>query len=722
MLYEYVGLTAVNALAEDFKLQIFREEENYTKTIVFHEGEKIGETVTELSKHDKQHGSIVTFKPSKKFLGANAVTPLEDLEKWISTMMYLMDKKSKLKVELVIMKGMKLVKSKKYKPQDFSGLLEAILPAGQKLSQSSIVYLEGSRNITETVRQLAPSKNGGDKVIEKKLPRKVTVQVVFGYGNDSATLYDSYCNYTNTTNGGVHLNTFEQVFCRYMATKTMASMTDAQKDKMKILWEDVKYGLCAVINLSTNAQVGFVGNAKQEVGNEELAPVIKEILQEELDKYFSSNGAMLNDMVRGIKSSAKARIEMAKVKSATQKEKMNSFKEYEMKKFIPCNNRKKGEFKELFIVEGDSPSSSGRNGCDPDTQAFLMFRGVTANAFKCSLAEIMENNEFKDLVTVLRCGIGKSFDINKLFFDRINILTDGDIDGFGISSSILAFFYRFMPELIEAGKVYKVFAPLYKLDDSKHPFVANRMKIIELYQEKIVSTYKVKCAGMKDYFDKKELYKFLDDTYDYPRFLSGLAGTSGKVNKFLCEKIIAIMVITGHVRSEDDFDDLNELFKNQKFITKIMSAIQTEFPESWCENNKIIAVSGGKTNTVRITPRFIQKCSDLIPIYQNYGFLLEVKEKGKDPVTMTIGEFHDSCHKFMSKILYRYKGLGELEPQEIFETTLSINNRTSAQFTMEDAKRELEIFNVLHSPSKIYREKRKKMMMDYKIRMEDLDN
>lgn len=709
-------------MAEDFTLQIFREVENYTKTIVFHEGEKIKEKVEPLTKTGKHHGSIVTFKPSKKFLGANAVTPLEDLEKWLSTMMYLMDPKSKLKVEFIIMKGMKVVKTKKFKPQNFEGLLTEILPAGQKISQTSMVYIEGSRNITETVRQLSLSKSGGEKVIEKKLPRTVTVQVVFGYGNDSATIYDSYCNYTNTTKGGVHLNTFEQVFCRFMAAKTTATMSDAQKEKMKILWEDVKYGLCVVINLSTNAQVGFVGNAKQEVGNEELAPVIKEIIQEGLDKYFTSNTAMLNDMIRGVKTSAKARIEMAKVRSATQKEKMNSFKEHEMKNFVQCNSRKKGEFREIIIVEGDSASSACRSGCDPDSQAFMMFRGVTANAFKCSLAEIMENTEFHDLVTVLRCGIGNSFDINKLYYSRINIMPDGDIDGYGISSSLLAFFYRFMPQLIEAGKVYKIMAPLYQLNDKNNPFVANKTEIIDLYHKKIKDTYKIKRAGDKEYFGKSELFAFLEDTYEYSTFLTSLGKTSGKVDKFLCEKIIAFLVTGGYVRSVDDYDDLVKLFNTQKFVTKIMSTLQEEFPETSCSGNKIKSIVNGRLNTIRVAQRFIQKCEELIPIYKKYGYLLEVKEKGKDPMVLSVGRFLDLCVKLSPEIIHRYKGLGELEPSEIHQTTLDINNRTSVCFTMEDAKRELEIFNTLHSPSKQYLEKRKKMMSAYKIRMEDLDN
>ena len=100
----------------------------------------------------------------------------------------------------------------------------------------------------------------------------------------------------------------------------------------------------------------------------------------------------------------------------------------EMSNFIRCNNTGK-QWKEIFLVEGNSASGSARNGSDPDTQAFFLFRGVTANALKCSLSEIMENREWRDLVTVLKTGIGDKFDINKLYFNRINIFTDSDVDG-----------------------------------------------------------------------------------------------------------------------------------------------------------------------------------------------------------------------------------------------------------------------------------------------------
>ena len=360
---------------------------------------------------------------------------------------------------------------------------------------------------------------------------------------------------------------------------------------------------------------------------------------------------------------------------------------------------------------------------DPMTQAFFTFRGVTANAMKCSLSEIMENREWRDLVTVLKTGIGPKFDINKLYFNRINIFTDADIDGSGISAGMLAFFYKYMREIIEQGKLYKVYSPLYSLDDSEHPFVANKAEMVEIYHKKIVKNYKIKPESSDSYLTKNELYDFLIDTYEYRDNLIRAAKESGNVNKFLVESIIAYMTLFDKVRSENDFDNIDTVFSNQKFIKSIMSKIQKKYKEISVDNTgRFSGVVDGKYALVKVGARFFRKTSDLIPLYQKYGYILEVKEKDKEPVKMTIGEFLDACMKLTPRIKTRFKGLGELNGDQLFKTTLDINNRISVQYTVEDAERELAIFELTHGNSKKDALARKEMMKKYKIKREDLDN
>ena len=709
-----LGLTAVNALSESFSLESFRAVENYRHLITFENGKKTDDVKVVRKKVDKEHGCIVKFKPSKAYLGTKTVIPYKEMVEWIEKQSYFIP--SGIKIVVDIFDGLKLKKTYKFKAQSFNGLLDKICPDDK---YSPRCEFSGDSSITESVKILG--KN--DKVTEKNMKKNIHLDVALRYTSEAITYYDSYCNFTNTTEGGVHQDAVETCFCRFLVAKARATQTDSQKEKYKILWEDVKNGLCIVINLTTGAQVGFVGNAKQKVGNTELTPYLNEIINKGLSEFFEKNQKVLDEYIKIVKLNCKARIEMQKVKSATQKERMNSFKEFEIKKYIRCNNTGK-KFKELWLTEGDSAGGSCSNACDKNTQAFLLFRGNVANPLKCSLAEIMQNEEWKNFITILRCGIGPSFDINKLYFDRINIFTDSDSDGYYISSGMIAFIYTYLRPLIEAGKVYKVFSPLYRIDDKEHPFVINKAEMVDIFQKKVSKHYKVTLENGET-LDKDMMIEFLQDTYEYSSTLVRLANNLGRVNKLLVEQIIAILAISGFVRGCNDYDDIPTLFHKQKFIKGLMSRIQERFPEVTLneDTQTIKGVVDGRFCSIKVNRRFINQASDLIAVYLKYGYMLKVKEKGKDTImNLSIGEFLDQTTKLSAKIKTRFKGLGELNPEDMFSTALDINNRVSIQFTVEDAERETEIFRKLHGDKAKDVAMRKKMMSEYKIARDDLDN
>lgn len=707
-----VGMTVVNALSDKFSITSYRDEENYKHTIEFAEGEKVKDVKKPLTKNDRRHGSTISFVPSSKYLGANTSIPYKEMIEWIEKMTFFIRKK-KIKIKVDVYKGLKLKDSYTFKPRKFEELLEKLT---DDTKYSPKLNFSGDNSINEKVRKSSVGKDGKVATKEVVIKKGIHLDVALRYVPDSNPIYDTYCNYTNTIDGGIHQDTVERCFCNYMQNKTKATMTDNQKEKTPILWDDVRAGLRCVINLSTNAQVGFVGNAKTKIGGEALIPYLNEIVNNELEKFFTANPAVLNEYIKIIKLNAKARVEATKVKSAVQKERMTSFKEHEMLNYIRPNNTGKNQYRELFLVEGQSASGSARNASDPDTQGFILFRGNTANAFKCSLAEIMENKEWRDYVNVLRCGIGKNFDINKLYFNRINIMTDEDVDGFGITSGMLAFHYLYYRPIIEAGKVFKVFTPLYALDDKEHPFVKNKTEMVEIYHKKISKNYKVN--GMS----KSELRGFLTDTYDYKENLIRVGKDMGNTSKYLIEAIIAYMVTANVVRSGDDYDDLKKALSNQKFVKYLMSNLQKKFKEVILNGTVIEGVVDGRFCSINISNRFIRKTSPLISAIKKYGYLLQVTEKNKDMKVMSIGEFLDDCTKYTPKIITRYKGLGELNSDQLHATTLDINNRVSVQFTVEDFERELGIFETIHGSSKKDLEARKKLIKNYKIKRDELDN
>lgn len=713
-----LGLTACNALASYFSIASYRKAEKTSHIIDFKDGKKSKDEKFTTPKGGKENGTIIKFSPSKERLGSSTVIPYKEMLEWIDKMSYFLVKGVKIKVD--IFKGTTLKETYSYKARPFVELLDKLTTE----NYSPKIELSGDDYIEEDTEKLI-HKNGNDYTQIKKEKKKVHMEIAFRYATDPNTVYDTYCNYTNTIDGGVHQDTFEQCLCRYLVSETNKTMTENQKEKTKILWEDVRTGLNAVINLSTNAQVGFVGNAKEKIGNEALVPVIKNIVNKCLTDYFEHNQADLTALIKIVKMNAKARIEAAKVKTAIQVDKLNSFKAHEMKNYIQCNNRGKNQYRELFIVEGDSASGCCRNASNSDFQSIFLLKGVTLNAWKAkNLAEVMQNREFKDLVTVLGCGIGQSFDIKKLRYNRICIFSDADTDGYYITAGVLGFFYRYLPELIKEGHVYKVFTPLYQIDDKAHKFVMSKSDLIEVFYSKIMKNYKISLvfSTNRKNLTKEEFYEFLKDTYDYRENLIRISNNLGHVNKYLVEAIIAYMVMPGIVKSENDIEEVKNNLNDQKFIKYFMSSIQKKFKEMTLTNDIISGIADGHFYSIKIDGYFLHQVEDLIPIIRKYGYKIEASEKGRDSKVMTISEFLEDCVKLTPKISHRFKGLGEINGSDLRNTAMDINNRFSVQYTMEDAKKEIAIFKKTQGNSKEDIIARKKMISEFKISREDLDN
>ena len=349
-----VGLTAVNALSNSFKWESYRD--GNVHTIEFENGEKIKDNKSKSKK--KEHGSIVSFSPSQKYLGKSAKIPKKGLCEWIENISYFIPKKSK--ITLTITKGLETVSSEKYKAKDISDLLTNRVTDE---SYTPVFSFSGERKLEEDFQG------------ERKIKRDLNLQFAFSYSNSIEPWIDSYCNYVNTTSGGVHLNAVKEALWRFFMKKTNESMSDKEKEKYKILKVDIEEGLNIVVNIFTTMQMQFVGQTKTEISNDDLFNPIKDIAMENLEKYFSENKDKLTNIVKIIKANCKARVSANKIKTATVKETVNKFDKHKMKNYTPCNNDGKA-YKELHLCEGESAAGALVDGRDPDTQAFLSFRGV----------------------------------------------------------------------------------------------------------------------------------------------------------------------------------------------------------------------------------------------------------------------------------------------------------------------------------------------------------
>lgn len=704
-----LGATVVNALSTKYKIVNYRKEENYIHTIEFENGKKI---VDKMEPNPKGlHGSEVSFIPNKKYLGKGAHIDAQLMYDWILALSYLMSsEKKKIVTHFEEWRGMKLLRKEKIESKPFSTLLPSIC----KKPLTTQVNIQKKGKFEED-----------DTIHDKKSKKNVLIEVSFAYDGDSnpnePTKISSFCNFTETIDGGVHVTAVDDCICRYLQKETKASLTDREKEKIDILWQDIRSDLRIIINLASDAQVQFVGNAKTQIGNQLLIPIIKDLVNDGLKEFFDKNSGVLQQFVKIIKQNAKARVELNKIKSVNTKPKSDRFLDQLNENFTPCNNRGK-QYKEIYLVEGQrSAAGSVKDGRNPDVQAVLGFRGVVANAYKRDLTNIFDNAEWKGYCNVIGYDI-KHPNIKDVKYNKIIISTDADSDGFGISSGICAFHAKFARPIVEAGLLYKVYPPLYKINDSKHPFLRNKTELIEYYMDKIVNNYKVELKSIGE-MKKKELKEFIYATDSYNDELT-LIADHYSVNRKLIEIIAYNLIMYSLLhKMEPNATSLNKALKDQKFITKMMNEIQKEFPEIILKNtDNIQGVSEGHYQSLNLSGKFMYKIKIFTDIYSTYGLYLKYSDKDDKMIKGTLGDFLTDTLKYSPKIEERYKGLGEANWWEIAETIMNPSTRMLVQLTLDDVDRDLKLIENLHASGKEAQEFRKKLMKEYRISRDEIDN
>lgn len=701
-----VGITVTNALSSEFTITTFRED--YFHKVSFRNGEKVEDIKEPIKKGKKVHGTRVSFKAEQKYFGKGSKLPMDKAIDWLEEISYQMN--DNIVIDVAEYKGVELISETKIKKKPFSDLIKKFITDENKIAFSPVSF-------------------GGIDTLEEFLPngtsREKTVNLEFAFAYDTGTMdsdYESFCNFTRTDEGGVHVDAVEDAICKYLQNKTISNMSDRQKEATPITRQDVKSGLKLAINLSTNAQVQFMGNAKNKIQNENLKPVIREIARKNIENYFEKNPAKLQVVEKIIRLNAKARLDMQKIKSVKIRTSSNSFNDLENPNLIKCNNTGSA-YKELLLIEGKkSAAGSVKNGRDPWTQAIYGFRGQTKNPLKCSRAELLSNLEWKYYLEALRVKPEPDFDIRKLYYSLIGILTDADIDGYIIALGIAAFHVVCLPKIIEAGILYRIYAPLYKLDDPNHPFVGSKVELTELYLKNIGKEYKIRSMEDKDYKKQEGMAGFLYNTINYLDVL-GDAVDFYKVETGLIEIVAAALTASGVVQEGKEYPILTDMWYDKPDkVRDVMRIVQAKYPETVLEGDLIrSAVAGRGMYTLHLNNRFMKRVADLIPVYQDYGYKLGVKEKHCEDRIMTIGEFLSDAKRLVPKTLSRFKGLGEADAEDIWETTLNPANRIMVRLTFDQYERDLEMFNKLKSDKLIYRRYRRSLMENYSIPRDELD-
>jgi len=286
----------------------------------------------------------------------------------------------------------------------------------------------------------------------------IEVEIAFQYTDSYAEQINAYCNRINVVDGGTLVTGFKTGLTRVM--NQYARELNILKDKDDNFdGKDIRNGLVAIVSIK-HPDPQFEGQTKTKLGNTDAKGAVEDVFSSEAQRWLDKHVEVLKSILDNSMRSFNARRASDKARTAVMKQ----LSDVDTKsKLASCSSRKAEEC-ELYIVEGDSAGGTVKTARNRRTQAVLPLRGKILNVEKASLERILLNNEIKSMIVTFGCGIGDEFDITKLHYDKIIILTDADVDGAHISTLLLTFFYRFMPELILEGKVYKGLPPLYKVE------------------------------------------------------------------------------------------------------------------------------------------------------------------------------------------------------------------------------------------------------------------
>ena len=420
-----VGASVVNALSEWFEVEINRNGK------VYHQRYERGKTITELKEVNETNktGSKSTFKPDSEIF--------ETIEFKFETLEY------RLRELAFLNKGVSIT-------------LEDKRGDNEKKSR---FYYEGG--IKEFVKHLNKNRTPIHKTILYNEAEKdgASVELSFQYTDGYSENIFTFANNINTHEGGTHLSGFKSALTRIVNDYARKNSFLKEKDD-NLQGEDIREGITAIISVKLT-EPQFEGQTKTKLGNSEMRGITESITSETVQAFLEENPGDAKVIIEKCIQSAKAREAARKARELTRRKGILDGMTLPGK-LADCSNRDPA-LSEIFLVEGDSAGGSAKQGRDRNIQAILPLRGKIMNVEKASFVKILNYNEIRAMITAFGCGIGDEFNLEKLRYHKIVIMTDADVDGAHIRTLLLTFFFRYMRPLIEQGYIYIAQPPLYKV-------------------------------------------------------------------------------------------------------------------------------------------------------------------------------------------------------------------------------------------------------------------
>ncbi|MEN6320867.1 MAG: DNA topoisomerase (ATP-hydrolyzing) subunit B [Syntrophaceae bacterium] len=529
------------------------------------------------------------------------------------------------------------------------------------------------------------------------------VEVALQYNDTYAESIFSYANSINTTEGGSHLSGFKSALTRVINTYATANnLIKNGKDVIK--GEDVREGLSCVISIKLK-EPQFEGQTKTKLGNSEVKGLVEGIVYEKLGIFLEENPPIAKQIISKTLDAARARDAARRAKELTRRKSALEVGSLPGK-LADCQERDPAR-SEVYLVEGDSAGGSAKQGRDRRNQAILPLRGKVLNVEKARFDKMLQNEEIKVIVTALGAGIGREegdFDVSKLRYHKVIIMTDADVDGLHIRTLLLTFFFRQMKELIERGYLYIAQPPLFKVTERKKELYINNEE------------------EMKNYILENGVSK-----------LTLVARNGGAITGTrllnIVKKVMKIETVLDRFEKEDknrtvmriiagdpafspnDFRSEESLMKVAKrtymAIGERLEGYRTE-PDPEYDGYRLILdyrMKGQIFTTVLDreifkSPRFIEikELLNQVSILGEapYSMVSDDEEKGqKELESMTALVEYVTAMGQKGLAVQRYKGLGEMNPEQLWETTMNPEKRTLLQVRVDDLVIADEIFTTL---------------------------
>ncbi len=529
----------------------------------------------------------------------------------------------------------------------------------------------------------------------------------------------SFGNFTPTTDG-THVSGFINGICKWFR-KYMNTFYLPKNSKLTIVNVDIKTGLRAVVSAACTFPV-FKGQFKGILSNEELEPFVDKLTYQSLDNWAKTNPNDLQKVCKFIKDIAEIR-----TKSDDSRIKLSNQYDRDVitgkpKKFVEPSGKKGLE---LFIVEGDSAMGSAKSGGrDPKTQGIFPIRGKLLNAFNTPRAKFLQNPEVAAIIRLVGDGsYGKNLDINKVKWDKIIIMTDADPDGSHINTLLLRLFLMYMPQVIEAGKLYNAVPPLFAIEKGKRnmKYFSNIADLAQYCQGLFVKKYTLSTLDNKP-ITQKEIIKIFYNNMDYARDMKILSDTlatnirlletvlfeiarvidynvSGEVSMAMAQAASTGVVdensvttiVEGSITKAIKYSIANLDFKKfKKYMEKTYGFVKVH------KENGVIVVEGlvdGKYQHLFISDHTIQLSLKMIKQIAAND-ICKFKLNGEPTTLYGVISALDSIKPSEIK---RYKGLGEQDPWQLKESTMDPAKRTLVRYTVESVKKEIETIRYIDS-------------------------